>query len=128
MALMEAAENKKKALLGDGYESDGDDECDDSEHVLKGIETISSASGTYVVRHSQGLAVFERNPFELTIKKLPSYLKPPPMVRYGQRVQVVGIENEVYKLARNEGYILADENQLVKSKYEVRIIFYAVFL
>lgn len=114
MALMEAAERKKKALLSDSYESDGDEDCEDSEHVLNGIEAMSSTSGTYVVRDSQGLAVFERNPLELTLKKLPSYLKPPPMVRYGQRVQIVGIENDVYKLARNEGYILADENQLVK--------------
>ncbi len=115
IALMEAAERKKKALLGDSYESDNDDESShDQIHVLNGIEAMCSACGTYVVRDSQGLAVFERNPYDMTIKKKPSYLKPPPMVRYGQRVQVVGIENDVYRLARNEGFIVADENQLVK--------------
>ena len=126
MALMEAAEQKKKALLGDNYESDIDDESNDAEHVLSGIEAVSSACGTYVVRDSQGLAVFKKNPYDMTTRKVPSYLKPPPIVRYGQKVQVVGIKNDVFKLARNEGYILADSNQLVKGK--CNYLFILIFL
>jgi hypothetical protein len=114
IALMEAAERKRLALMDETYESDAED-CDDTNRVIDGIAALSSNSGTYVVRDNQGLAVFERNPYDSTLQKVPSYLKPPPMLRYGQRVQVVGMENDdVYKLARNEGYIVAQETQLVK--------------
>lgn len=113
LALMEAAERRERAVQDDNSDSDAE-EYDDTHRVLNGIESMSSVCGTYVVRDNEGLAVFEKNPHDLTLKKIPSYLTPPPMLRYGQRVQVVGMENDVYKLARNEGYVVADHTQLVK--------------
>eukprot|EP00551_Chaetoceros_affinis_P001294 CAMPEP_0203657650 /NCGR_PEP_ID=MMETSP0088-20131115/45567_1 /ASSEMBLY_ACC=CAM_ASM_001087 /TAXON_ID=426623 /ORGANISM="Chaetoceros affinis, Strain CCMP159" /LENGTH=458 /DNA_ID=CAMNT_0050519055 /DNA_START=148 /DNA_END=1525 /DNA_ORIENTATION=+ len=113
ISLMEAAERRKVVLMDESSDSDAD-EYDDAEHVLNAIDVLSSDCGTYVVRDNEGLAIFENNPYDLTLKKVPSYLKPPPMLRYGQKVQVVSIENGVHKLARNEGYLIADDAQLVK--------------
>lgn len=115
IALMEAAEQRQRAIIDENSDSDSDvEDYEDDNTVLTGIEALSSVCGTYVVRDNKGLAVFERNPHDLTLKKVPSYFTPPPMIHYGQRVQVVGMENDVYKLARNEGYLVADGTQLVK--------------
>lgn len=113
ISLMEAAEQRKMALVDECSDSDID-EYDDADQVLNAIDVLSSDCGTYVVRHNEGLAIFENNPYDLTLKKVPSYLKPLPMLRYGQKVQVVSIDNGVYKLARNKGYLIADSAQLVK--------------
>ena len=132
IALMEAARRKQKVFESistkdedndddtktvDTYDNDYDTDDVNIQHVLDGIEAIHSYAGTYVVRDNEGLAVFAQNPYDLTMRKVPSYLKPPPMVRYGQKVQIADmVENDVYKLARGEGYLVADNSQLVKSK------------
>ena len=115
IALMEAAERKKNALKDKNEDSDSED-YEDTQNVLYGIEALSSDSGTYAVRDNEGLPVFSQNPYGQTLRKVPSYVKPPPVIRYGQRVQVVGLENDVYKLARNKGYIIANKSQLVKGE------------
>jgi len=119
ITLMEKAERRKKsgADLYD-YDSDSDtendDDCDDTAKVLSGMDSYSSYCGTYVVREKDGLPVFDRNPYERTLKKVPSYLKQPRKLCYGQRVQVVDMKNDVFKLARGHGFILARDSQLVK--------------
>lgn len=125
MALMEAANRKSKLFekndseedskTVDTYDNDYDTDDVNIQHVMDGIEAIHSYAGTYVVRDNEGLAVFAQNPYDLTMKKVPSYLKPPPMVRYGQRIQIADmVESGVYKLARKEGYVIADTSQIVK--------------
>lgn len=119
IALMEAAERKKMALLEASYDSDTD-EGENIKHVLSGIETMNSLCGTYLVREHDGLALFATNPYDTCVKRVPSYLKCPPMIQYGQRVQIVDkVDHDIYKLARNEGYIKADETQLVKSEFHI---------
>ena len=129
ISLMEAAQRKERALMNknirqDSYSYDSDrDENDDIQYVLDGIEVISSSCGTYVVKDNEGLAVFPGNPIDMAIKRVPSYFKSPPMVRFGQKVQVAAmIEHGVYKLARNEGYIVANETQLAKGKVQVLLL------
>ncbi len=49
-----------------------------------------------------------------TMDILPS--KPTTMLQYGQRVQIVEINNGAFRLARNQGLIFADAMQLVKGE------------
>lgn len=116
IALMEAADRRKRALFEKSYSYDTDEDDDeDTKNVLNGIEAMHSDCGTYIVRDNQGLAVFPNNPYDTSLKRVPSYLKPPLKLRHGQRVQVVyKVESDVYKLARNEGYIVANDKQFVK--------------
>lgn len=69
--------------------------------------TACDTSGTYAVKEPSGLDFFRDTDSA-----------DPERVQQGQLLQIVDRTDEhVYRLARNQGYVLASENQLVKGKF-----------
>ena len=93
---------------------DNDSECsipdDDREIVLSSIHALSSSSGTYAIRERYGLPVYS----SMDGRMKPN--KPIKVLNYGQKVQIIDVEDGVYKLARSKGVIFANSAQLVKGK------------
>ena len=90
----------------------------------------TGACGTYAVRDPAGLAVlpFDPNkqhnhndtpPYDDSSpgeEKKTEETREPFSIESGSTVQVVGVDEGVYKLARGSGFIVASVNQLVKGK------------
>jgi hypothetical protein len=95
--------------------------------ILAGMSALVGDCGTYAVREPLGLAVLpfdpnkrhqqESNLEENDEEKKTEEIKEPFTIEEGQKVQVVGVDEGVYQLARGAGYIVASVNQLVKGTY-----------
>jgi type IV secretory pathway VirB10-like protein len=114
-----------------------DDDDDDEERTrldptLAGMSAFVGPCGTYAVREALGLAVLPSNPNKQhqshkdekrsdllnsssEEEKKVEEPREPFTIEEGQRVQVIGVDEGVYVLARGAGYIVATVNQLVKS-------------
>jgi len=149
ISLLEAAERQEK-LFGEALfvdesmetsmlSTDADvvtsasqDEDEEMERILLGIEAMTGPCGTYVVKDPDGLDVLpfdpRRHKEDLDLEgtnsiDLPDQeeafdaslpIQEPFTIRHRQTVQVIGASDGVFKLARSAGYIVANENQLVK--------------
>jgi len=105
--------------------------------LIAGLDVLVGSSGTYAVREPLGLAVLPFDPnkshqdddeeeddesdtddsADPRISRRTS--REPFTIEEGQLVQVVGVDEGVYQLARGAGYIVASVNQLVKGMYGV---------
>eukprot|EP00934_Nitzschia_sp_Nitz4_P003631 Nitzschia sp. Nitz4//scaffold35_size145790//23246//25011//NITZ4_003012-RA/size145790-augustus-gene-0.112-mRNA-1//1//CDS//3329549070//3621//frame0 len=142
MAMIEAADRQKRILrqetsnrpgIIEDDEEDADADSDDDDQslnqldpILVGADAFVGTCGTYAVREPLGLAVLPFDPNKQhhpdadtdqqattqEEKKLDE--KEPFKIEQGQKVQVVSVDEGVYKLARGCGYIVASVNQLVK--------------
>jgi hypothetical protein len=113
MCLIETAAMQECGVAGNiedgGYESGEDDEV-----VRRGIRVLSSSSGTYKVREKNGLTVYPIPPKgpAITVQSSWGHLR---ILKYGQTVQISGVEDNIATVARGAGYILASmSSQLVK--------------
>jgi hypothetical protein len=133
IAMMEAAERQTKQLLQREGEEDScredDEEQFDLNRIISGMATMAGPCGTYAVRESTGLAVVHSDPTKRSDeersdeeKKQDSDNPEPYALQEGQTVQVVGFEDGIARLARGEGYIVANTSQLVKGKSEFSIL------
>jgi len=138
MGMIEAA-NRQKKMLAEGRKRNGGtngegDDMDDSgknkskvDPVLAGVNALVGTCGTYVVREPLGLAVLPFDPKkerhlkkcgdeekEESEEKKAEVEREPFTIEKGQRVQVIGVNDGVYQLARDSGFIVASVNQLVK--------------
>ena len=134
MDMIESAERQNRLLEQsknepvDKYESHENKDDDESTSLLNptlaGMSAFVGACGTYAVRESLGLAVLPFDPnkqhqteekkAELVEEKKAEEPKEPFTIQEGQTVQVVGVDEGVYQLARGAGFIVATVNQLVK--------------
>jgi hypothetical protein len=115
IAMMEAA-GSQMAL-----ERRGQDEVDENaeaERILSGIEAMSGACGTFAVKEEHGLAVLPYDPRKRVCgSDSTSHGDGEPFhVVKGQTLQIVQVQDGVYKIARDGGYVVASESQLVKGK------------
>lgn len=131
LAMMEAAERQQAAVRREGDDEENQDDDDEEQFDLNGIiggmVTFAGPTGTYIVRESTGnLAVVPTDPriAEHEEKKQ----EEPIALQEGQRVQVVDFEDGVARLARDEGFIVANSSQLVKGVYIVYIFNYILCL
>lgn len=103
--------------------------------ILAGMSALVGNCGTYAVRETLGLAVLPFNPNkrhhangsdhpseeeENDEEKKTDDAREPFTIEEGQRVQVVGVDEGVYQLARGAGFIVASVNQLVKGTFHYR--------
>lgn len=101
--------------------------------ILAGMSALVGNCGTYAVREPLGLAVLPFDPNKRHHQNDEAHLssdeddhedeekktdvfREPFTIEEGQKVQVVGVDEGVYQLARGAGYIVASVNQLVKGK------------
>jgi hypothetical protein len=115
--------------LGEDEEPLEDEEEEDEESKLEknlaGMSALTGPCGTYAVRESEGLAVLPFDPNkqhkkELSLggeEKKTEEPREPFTIDVGHTVQVVSVDEGVYKLARDAGYVVATANQLVKGEY-----------
>ena len=97
------------------------------------VATLTGSCGTYAVRDPAGLAVlpFDPNKQHSHHDGTPSpasyedasgeekkieETREPFTIESGSTIQVVGVDEGVYKLARGSGYVVASVNQLVKGE------------
>ena len=131
LGVIEAAHEQER-LLKEAREAEGniiddsDSEGEDDEEStlargLAGMTSLTGACGTYAVREPEGLAVLPFDPNRqhkkeesLEEEKKNEEPREPFTIAFGHTVQVVGVDEGVYKLARGMGYIVATVNQLVK--------------
>lgn len=134
MAMIEAADRQKK-MLAEGRKRNGGmegDEMDDSSRnkskvdpVFAGVNALVGTCGTYLVREPLGLAVLPFDPNkklqecgddtkESSEEKKAEVEREPFTIEEGRRVQVIGVNDGVYQLARDSGFIVASVNQLIK--------------
>jgi hypothetical protein len=124
--LLQEARNKEGE---DGSDQNSDDEEEESATMLNptlaGMSAFVGACGTYAVREPLGLAVLPLHPNkqhhhnddkkeQSEEEKKAEEPRDPFTIEEGQTVQVVGLDEGVYQLARGAGYIVATVNQLVK--------------
>lgn len=126
MAMLEAAERQAMMAAGsvlDVSQDDVEDEVcvtqdEDGEllRIVTGMESFSGPCGTYAVREEEGLVVLPQDPRRRSHEQVrdPDETREPFMIEKGQTVQVVDINGDVFKLARDMGYVVASESQLVK--------------
>ena len=95
--------------------------------LIAGLNVLVGTCGTYAVREPLGLAVLPFDPNKghhqeedsgveecADEKKTDERFREPFTIEEGQMVQVVGVDEGVYRLARDAGFIVASVNQLVK--------------
>jgi hypothetical protein len=144
MGMMEAAERQaklveearlKKSLASKGSEVKTTAEGVETElpasnfdPLIAGLNALVGTCGTYAVREPLGLAVLPFDPNKghhhedadvqdcMDEKKTEEKAREPFTIEEGQTVQVVGVDEGVYQLARGAGYIVASVNQLVKGR------------
>lgn len=124
IAMMEAARSRmvsdidnQEANDNDDNENEGEEEIEaQARRMLSGMEALSGPCGTYAVKEDDGLAVL---PFDPRKRNTPSdaslkNAKDPFNLVKRQNIQVVEVGDGVYKLARDGGYVVASDSQLVK--------------
>ena len=125
MALMEAGQRAMTLQRDLNLEEEQDDDNDALTRIALSLENLNGPCGTYAVREVEGLAVLPMDPLKRNPHKSNQHLDAtmqaaticePFTIEYGQTVQVVDYQDGVYRLARESGYIVASEKQLVKSK------------
>lgn len=108
---------------GSGNATGGDDNDDKLEITLARIVSLTGTCGTYAVRDPEGLAVlpFDPNrqhhdaaPSDEEEEKKVEEMREPFTIEAGSTVQIVAVDEGVYKLPRGVGFIVASANQLVK--------------
>jgi hypothetical protein len=132
LAVMEAAE--RQAMMAGGsvmdlsaedYEDevaqDGDEDAE-LQRIVAGMESFSGPCGTYAVREEDGLAVLPHDPRRRSHEQLldPAETRDerePFTIEKGQTVQIVDVKDGVFKLARDMGFVVASEKQLVKGTF-----------
>lgn len=132
LKLAKAEDGRSKSPYGDEDEESVEVEADgiDSsklDPLLAGMSAFVGTCGTYAVREPLGLAVLPFDPNKRHHDSSPDddldlsgeekkidFAKEPFTIEEGQTVQVVGVDEGVYKLARGAGYIVASVNQLAK--------------
>jgi hypothetical protein len=134
--MIESAERQARFLreamgnLDEDGEPLEDEEEEDEESKLEknlaGLSALTGTCGTYAVRESEGLAVLPFDPNKQHKKvlalggeeeKKTEEPREPFTIDVGHTVQVVSVDEGIYKLARDAGYVVATANQLVKRKY-----------
>jgi len=105
--------------------------------IMAGMSALVGDCGTYAVREPLGLAVLPFDPNkrhhqnvalassdheENDEEKKTEETRDPFTIEEGQKVQVVGVDEGVYQLARGAGFIVASVNQLVKGKCSRRTL------
>ena len=127
IAMMEAARSRmvsdidnQEANDNDENENEGEEEIEaQARRMLSGMEALSGPCGTYAVKEDDGLAVL---PFDPRKRNTPSdaslkNAKDPFNLVKRQNIQVVEVGDGVYKLARDGGYVVASDSQLVKGEF-----------
>jgi hypothetical protein len=138
--MIESAERQAR-LLRAARINEADQNSDDDEEesttilnpTLAGMSAFVGACGTYAVKEPLGLAVLPFDPNkqhhnnddkkELSEEEKKAEEKKaeeprdPFTIEEGQTVQVVGLDEGVYQLARGAGYIVSTVNQLVKGTF-----------
>jgi len=142
LTMMEAAEQQARLLdfrkddaIVDCDDCDDDSDCGVQDDVAQqqcarlGIGALSGSCGTYAVREIDGLAVLPFDPRRRgnlpAEEKKSDDAREPFTIFHGQTVQVVHFDDGVAKLAREEGFIVASEQQLVKGEFVI-FCFYAI--
>jgi hypothetical protein len=113
-------------------------ELDEEEKIKTGTSLAISDCGTYAVSAKDGLEIFPNRPESLVHyseedvdtlvryykndavtddEKTPEDLVRPVRLSWGDRVQIVSMQNGWAKLARGYGYIRAGTHRLVKGMY-----------
>ena len=111
--------------------ADADAQSSSFDPLIAGLNALVGTCGTYAVREPLGLAVLPFDPNKrhhqeedldveecVDEKKTDEKFREPFTIEEGQMVQVVGVDEGVYQLARDAGFIVASVNQLVKGMYE----------
>ena len=110
------ASSSVECSVGAPEEEEEEDQFD-LNRIISGMATLSGPCGTYAIRESTGLAVVRADPRDHHAgeeKKEGATEEEPHALDEGQTVQVVQFEDGVAKLARDEGFIVANTSQLVK--------------
>lgn len=126
ISLLETASKRHATLRGansnlmDTYSDADNSITNEEEAVLDSIDALSSSCGTYLVKERYGLPIYSSN-FSSDIESMDdtnlsnkSATKPNKILSYGQKVQIVDVDEGMYKLARDEGVVFANSSQLVK--------------
>lgn len=122
-------EDETETDVGINQNPDGPSNLDP---ILAGMSALVGNCGTYAVREPLGLAVLPFDPNkshhqegqldENDEEKKTDEVREPFTIEEGQRVQVVGVDEGVYQLARGAGYIVASVNQLVKGTWALEAV------
>ena len=95
----------------------GNSIADDDQIVLNAIDVLSSTCGTYIVRERYGLPIYGSTTIDSQDGiEIGMGSRPVMVLVHGQRIQVVDVNEGVYRLARNEGVVFANSMQLVKGE------------
>ena len=106
--VKEEEDEKKEQTLDDYYTISGSGSGESKDDLLRSVSTISTAAPVPAPAPDAVAAAVNTSQ--------PSATRVPFTIQEGQKVQVVGVEEGVYQLARGGGYIVATVNQLVKGK------------
>lgn len=126
LALMEAGQRAMSLQRDLNLEEEQDDDDEALTRIALSLENLNGPCGTYAVREVEGLAVLPMDPLKRNQRKSNPHLdatmqaaniREPFTIEFGQTVQVVDCQDGVYRLARENGYIVASEKQLVKGTY-----------
>lgn len=114
IALMETSNtqrnsSKSSSALVDNTDSDSDSDNDEFA-VVSSMKALSAECGTYIIKERYGLPVYPEN----KDGSINTTVKPHTVLLHGQKVQVVGVKDGIYKLARGIGSIFASPSQIVK--------------
>jgi Zinc finger, C3HC4 type (RING finger) len=123
LAIMEAAQ---RAKMLQGEINEGDQEDGELSRIMLSLEKMNGTCGTYAVKDMEGLAVLPLDPRKRHPRRPNSYLdttmnnsnsnsNEPYTIQWGQTLQIVDVQDGVYRLARECGYVVASATQLVKS-------------
>eukprot|EP00547_Thalassionema_nitzschioides_P007086 CAMPEP_0194208426 /NCGR_PEP_ID=MMETSP0156-20130528/6879_1 /TAXON_ID=33649 /ORGANISM="Thalassionema nitzschioides, Strain L26-B" /LENGTH=385 /DNA_ID=CAMNT_0038935387 /DNA_START=238 /DNA_END=1395 /DNA_ORIENTATION=- len=112
ITLMEAGLNKEQDCNDE--ESLEDTEV---ERILDAMESPTFSCGTYLVTEDSGLVVLASDPRMTNSDNSNSSFncqKKNQEIEKGNTVQIVEVNDNIYKLARNAGFIVANDKQLEK--------------
>jgi hypothetical protein len=142
ISLLETASKRHATLLGgkinlmDTYSDTDNSITNEEDAVLDSIDALSSPCGTYIVKERYGLPVYTGNStnpetMDDTNQAKTKATKPTKILSYGQKIQVVDIQDGMYQLARDEGLVFANSTQLVKGKTVTNVFsmhFFCVYI
>ena len=128
LAMMEASERQSmmaasvldESALDDDTSDQGDEDDVEMKRIIAGVQSLSGPCGTYAVREEEGLVVLHHDPRRKNHEPARDDAleeREPFMIEKGQTVQVVDIQDGVFRLARGVGFVVASESQLVKGTF-----------
>lgn len=124
LVLLATMEAVQRAKMLQGAINQGEQEDAELSRIMLSLEKMNSTCGTYAVKDMEGLAVLPLDPRKRIPRRPNSYLdktmnnsdlNEPYNIHWGQTLQVVNVQDGVYRLARESGYVVASATQLVKS-------------